>query len=235
MSAVAVNTHGMLLVLAWLLGGSVVGLGLWLVIRVVLPEERTLPVDWRLPGLVVAAAVVAIAALLQQLAGLGLAVFIIAASTLLAVSAVDLRWHIIPDSFLAVGSIGLVMVWGVAAAGVWAGHSWSAAALAAPAGALGMGVAGMLFLGTLLFAVHVTSGGRGLGMGDVKLGGFIGLLLGPLAGLWALFWGALAGAIAAALMLGFRWRRIGDAIPYGPFLALGAIIVLCTSGSILLP
>jgi len=234
MSGVAMNMHGILLILGWLCGGGAFGLALWLGMRALLPEERALPPDWRLPGLVAAAAMVALTAFAEQLAGLGLAMFIVAASTLLAVSAVDLRWHIIPDSVLGAGSAGLLVVWGLAAAEVWAGKN-PAAVPTSPARALAMGLAGMLFLGGLLFAVHVASGGRGLGMGDVKLGGFIGLLLGPLAGLWALFWGALAGAMAAVLMLGLRWRRMGDAIPYGPFLALGAIIVLCTSGSILLP
>ena len=64
----------------------------------------------------------------------------------------------------------------------------------------------------------------GMGAGDVKLAGLIGLVNGFPLVLVALFIGIVAGgAVAAGLMLS---RVVGrkDAIPFGPFLAAGAIV-----------
>lgn len=66
----------------------------------------------------------------------------------------------------------------------------------------------------------------GLGMGDVKLMLLLGAALGA-AVLPALLLGTLAGGVAAVIVLlreGGRARR--KAIPYGPFLAFGAIAVM---------
>ena len=67
-----------------------------------------------------------------------------------------------------------------------------------------------------------------LGMGDVKLGLFLGVVLGWL-GWWAVLWGLLLGFMLAGvyavglLMLGRATRH--SAIPLGPFL-LGAVPLL---------
>jgi len=68
----------------------------------------------------------------------------------------------------------------------------------------------------------------GMGMGDVKLAGLIGLVLGSIgldlvavaAGMGILLGGA--GAIVA--LLGGAGRK--SAIPFGPFLAAGAVIAI---------
>ena len=67
---------------------------------------------------------------------------------------------------------------------------------------------------------------QGMGMGDVKLAGLIGLVLGALA--WrsvvvGAVMGFLLGGLGAvvALLLG---RRRKDTIPFGPYLAAGAVV-----------
>lgn len=83
---------------------------------------------------------------------------------------------------------------------------------------------GAYAVGGALLALHLLTGGRGLGLGDVKLGTAIGIGLGPAAGLVAL--GAafvLGGAYASSLLLTRRARR-GDAIRFGPFLAAGTLV-----------
>lgn len=70
---------------------------------------------------------------------------------------------------------------------------------------------------------------RGMGMGDVKLAGFIGLGLGYLGWghLWlGLFLGFFGGGVIAALLLVLRLRTRKDHIPFGPWLAIGAIVAL---------
>ena len=82
---------------------------------------------------------------------------------------------------------------------------------------------GAYAVGGTLLALHLLTRGRGLGLGDVKLGTAIGAGFGPTAGMLAL--GAafvLGGAYAGWLLLTHRARR-GDAIRFGPFLAVGTV------------
>jgi leader peptidase (prepilin peptidase)/N-methyltransferase len=70
---------------------------------------------------------------------------------------------------------------------------------------------------------------RGMGMGDVKLAGFIGLGLGYLSWghVWlGLFTGFFGGGVIAGglVLLGRRSRK--DHIPFGPWLAVGALVAL---------
>lgn len=88
------------------------------------------------------------------------------------------------------------------------------------AGALGLAVAGGVFF--VLFLI-----GRGaLGMGDVKLEAALGALLGYPAVLLAMLAGMIAGGLAALVLLVTRRAGRKDPMAYGPYLALGAWLVL---------
>jgi len=63
-----------------------------------------------------------------------------------------------------------------------------------------------------------------MGGGDMKLGAMLGAFLGWPLGLLALFAGVLAGGIVALTLLALGRRGRKDAIPFGPFLALGGAI-----------
>jgi leader peptidase (prepilin peptidase) / N-methyltransferase len=128
----------------------------------------------------------------------------------LACAAIDARTGIIPDPLTA--ATGL-----------------TALASAARNDAFGLALTGALIAGGALFALHLLTAGRGLGLGDVKLAAAIGLGLGPLGGITAVA-GAfvLGGAFATWLLLTRRARR-GSELRFGPFLAAGAC------GSALLP
>src|SRR4051794_26634684 len=68
---------------------------------------------------------------------------------------------------------------------------------------------------------------RGMGMGDVKLAGVLGLCLGKAvapAVLIALFSGVIVGGVIIARVGAREGRKV--AVPFGPFLALGGIIAL---------
>lgn len=65
----------------------------------------------------------------------------------------------------------------------------------------------------------------GLGMGDVKLAALIGLLLGWQAA-YALMLAAVAGGIAAALILASGRGSRKSSYAYGPYLALGAVVLI---------
>ena len=96
-----------------------------------------------------------------------------------------------------------------------------------PGGALAAVIAGLAVGGCLLLLAVGVRGG--MGMGDVKLGAFIGVGLGVL-GAGAVIVGVLAGFLlggvvgVALLATGVRSRK--DMIPFGPYLAAGAIIGL---------
>ena len=62
-------------------------------------------------------------------------------------------------------------------------------------------------------------------MGDVKLAGLLGLLLGS-AALPALFLGVIAGGIASAAVLVTHRRERGRAIAYAPYLCFGGAVAI---------
>jgi leader peptidase (prepilin peptidase)/N-methyltransferase len=84
-------------------------------------------------------------------------------------------------------------------------------------------IAGACAGGFLLLAALAYPGG--MGMGDVKLAGMMGLFLGTAVGpaiLVALLSGTLLGALIIARKGASEGRK--TAVPFGPFLALGALV-----------
>ena len=75
-----------------------------------------------------------------------------------------------------------------------------------------------------LFALAFAYPG-GMGMGDVKMGGMLGVFLGPYAAL-AVFLGALCGAITGGLLMAAGKMQRRHALPFGVFMALGGIVTL---------
>ena len=85
------------------------------------------------------------------------------------------------------------------------------------------GILGLIVGGGLLLLIAVISRG-GMGGGDIKLTAAFGLLLGWRRVLITLFLAfAIGSIIAITLILLKRWQWKGQ-VPFGPYLALGAII-----------
>jgi leader peptidase (prepilin peptidase)/N-methyltransferase len=86
-------------------------------------------------------------------------------------------------------------------------------------------IAGVAAGGFLLLAALMRPGG--MGMGDVKLAGMLGLFLGREVAV-ALLVALVAGSLVGAAVMARRGVREGrkTAIPFGPFLALGGVIAL---------
>ncbi len=94
--------------------------------------------------------------------------------------------------------------------------------------AMAGGIAGAL----LLFLVVVISRG-GMGMGDVKLAGLLGLMVGFPLVFVALFVGIWAGGlVAVALLISGRKKR-KEMLPFGPFLCIGGLAALLWGRQIL--
>jgi leader peptidase (prepilin peptidase)/N-methyltransferase len=125
---------------------------------------------------------------------------------------VDLHHRIIPN---AVVYPSLVILGGAVAALAIVGQPISLATAAL----------GLLAYGGGLFVVALISP-AGMGMGDVKLAALIGLILGALGWLYvavASMIAVLAGGLGAVTVLARGGTR-KDAIPFGPYLAAGAVL-----------
>ncbi len=131
-------------------------------------------------------------------------------------SAVDLERFIIPNRLVypTVFTVAPLLV--VASA---VDHRWGSLGRAAIAGALALAA---------FFAVHLAVP-RGMGFGDVRLAGLIGLATGWL-GLGHAFVGFFAAFLLGAVIgIGVMVRSGGGRktrIPFGPFMAAGAVVTV---------
>lgn len=160
-----------------------------------------------LPGILAAPSTAALAAGLLELVAL-----LYFAAVSIALAAIDLDTHRLPNSIVLPSYPVLAVMLGASA--LLTGDLETAARAAAGAG--------ILFAGYLLLAFISP---RGMGMGDVKLAGVIGLVLG-FSGWAALAVGTLAafllgGLVGIALIVAGRARR-NTGIPFGPWMLGGA-------------
>ncbi len=94
---------------------------------------------------------------------------------------------------------------------------------------LDVATGGLVFGGLLLLPSIITGGA--MGMGDVKLAFFVGFALGLTLVVPAMLVMAISGGLAAGILIITRLRGKGDPIPYAPFIAGGALIVLLVKGT----
>jgi len=86
-------------------------------------------------------------------------------------------------------------------------------------------LAGALLGGALFYLIAILSRG-GMGGGDIKFIAMIGSFLGWQKVLLTIFLSSLAGSIVGILLMALGKKGRKSKIPYGPFLALGAVISL---------
>lgn len=85
----------------------------------------------------------------------------------------------------------------------------------------GVSLAGFFILSSLLL--------KNIGMGDVKFALLIGLMAGFPEGIIAIFSGIFIGGIVAIVLVLSKIKDRNDTMPYGPFLAAGAMFTLIGS------
>ncbi len=88
------------------------------------------------------------------------------------------------------------------------------------------GVGMAIVIGGFFWGLIILTKGKGMGGGDVKLGAFMGLMLGFPQALIALILSFLTGAIFSIILIIFGKKHFGQVIPFGPFLVLGSLITL---------
>ncbi len=79
----------------------------------------------------------------------------------------------------------------------------------------------MIFFGLII----VLSRGRGMGWGDFKLAGALGLIFGWPDALVIVFLSFIIGAATVAPLLFKKRKTMKDVVPFGPFLIIGASLV----------
>jgi leader peptidase (prepilin peptidase) / N-methyltransferase len=154
-------------------------------------------------------------AVLAHSSAAGIALSIALILLVVPAALIDLEHRIIPNSLTALGAV-LAVVLGLALD---------------PGGEPQRLIAGAAAGGFLLLAALAYPGG--MGMGDVKLAGVMGLFLGRAVApaiLIALFAGVLLGALIVARKGAQEGRK--TAVPFGPFLALGAVVATFVGGDI---
>lgn len=139
-------------------------------------------------------------------AGTVLIKYILVTALLLLVTFIDLDYYIIPNSLVLAGLIA-----GAIFLPLTREHTLISA------------LSGIIFTAGFLLLLNIVSRG-GMGMGDVKYGAFIGIILGWPLSLLAVFLACLTAGLTGAILLITRCKRGKDPIPFGPFLSMGTFI-----------
>jgi leader peptidase (prepilin peptidase) / N-methyltransferase len=167
------------------------------------------PISPRYPLVEAGTGVLCVGAVLAHQTASGIALSIALILIVVPAALIDLEHRIIPNKLTALGAV-VAIVLGTALD---------------PAGEPERLIAGVAAGGFLLLAALAYPGG--MGMGDVKLAGVMGLFLGVTVApalLVALVSGVLVGAVIIARKGAQAGRK--TAVPFGPFLALGAIVAI---------
>jgi leader peptidase (prepilin peptidase)/N-methyltransferase len=167
------------------------------------------PISPRYPLVEAGTAVLCVGAVLAHRSVSGVALGIALILIVVPAALIDLEHRIIPNRLTLLGAV-LAIVLGT---------------VLDPAGEPERLIAGAAAGGFLLIAALAYPGG--MGMGDVKLAGVMGLFLGR-AVAPAILIALLAGVLFGVLVIARKGAAAGrkTAVPFGPFLAAGAIVAV---------
>jgi leader peptidase (prepilin peptidase)/N-methyltransferase len=146
-------------------------------------------------------------------------VYLVLWSALIVISFIDLDHMIIPDRITIPG-----IILGLGVGTLLLPHWWDSL--------LGLLVGG----GILYFMAWISPylfGKEGMGGGDIKLLAMIGAFLGWKPAILTIFFGGLLGAIVGLTLMGIRVIAREAYLPFGPFLALCAGVVILYGQEIL--
>jgi leader peptidase (prepilin peptidase)/N-methyltransferase len=164
------------------------------------------PISARYPLVELATAVLYALVVVAKDDAVDIALGLLLVTALVPITLIDLELRLIPNRITLPASVAAVV------AGVLLDASFVPEQLLAGAAA-----GGFFLLAALAYP-------RGMGMGDVKLAGMLGLYLGR-AVAPAIFAGLIAGVLVGAAIIARKGAREGrrTAVPFGPFLAIGAL------------
>lgn len=176
-----------------------------------------LPISMRYPTIELLSAVLWLAAAMYFGLTWSVVPAVLFISSLIAIFYIDLDHYIIPNVIVfPVAAVGLGMNIAISLTSDNTNNSfwqpWYVYLIAGSAAALFFFIVALLYPG-------------GMGMGDVKLAGMLGFFLGS-AIFPALFLAFLIGAVTGVYLIAAGKKGRKSRIPFGPYLAIGALIAL---------
>ncbi len=137
---------------------------------------------------------------------LSIAVDLLLATIFIIIFVVDLEFQIIPDGSIFAGLLVTLIAHGLFKTDT-----------------LFIYVLTGFTAGMFLLLINLATKGRGMGLGDVKLAVFIGMLLGPINTLLWYFISFMIGGAFGVIIIAAKRMDIKDKVPFAPFLILGLI------------
>jgi leader peptidase (prepilin peptidase) / N-methyltransferase len=167
------------------------------------------PISARYPLVEALTAALCVGAVLTHSSASGIALAVVLIVLVVPAALIDLEYRIIPNRITGLGAALAVVI----------GTGLD------PAGEPGRLIAGACAGGLLLLAAMAYPGG--MGMGDVKLAAVMGLFLGR-AVAPAIMIALIAGVLLGVALIAKKGAHAGrkTAVPFGPFLALGALVAV---------
>jgi len=137
-------------------------------------------------------------------------IYFIFISALIVVTFIDLDHRIIPDVITLPGIVLFFL-----------------ATFFLPTISYKNALAGLVIGGGLLWAIawgyHLLTGKEGMGGGDIKLLAMIGALTGVTGVCFTVFVSSAVGTLVGLITMAYTKQGMKLAIPFGPFLAIGAV------------
>ena len=167
-------------------------------------------ISLRYPVVEILSALLALSMLYRFGLTVSFGIYYLWACVLLVITFIDIDYQIIPDR-LSIGGIifGLGLVY-------WLPVTYRDSLMGLALGA------GLLI--AVIYGYYFFTKKQGMGGGDVKLLGMIGVFTGWQGVLFTIFMGSLMGTLVGLPWAFIQKKTMKAAIPFGPFLALGAFV-----------
>jgi leader peptidase (prepilin peptidase)/N-methyltransferase len=143
-------------------------------------------------------------------------VLFVLCSAMIVITFIDLDFQIIPDVITLPGMVAGLIAGSLVVPDPFSRH-----------GILGFtkAIIGLATGGGLFYLIAVLSRG-GMGGGDVKMMAMVGAFLGWKSVLLTTFVGSLVGSVVGIFLMIARGKGRKTKVPFGPFLAIGALVTL---------
>jgi len=178
-------------------------------------------ISWQYPAVELLTAVLFVVLMREFTNTIALIVYLVFVCALVVVTFIDLKHYIIPDE-ISIPGIFIGLALSLLPVRLTDGQMASSSFMDSLIGCIVGG--GLLYL-TALFSLAVFKK-EGMGGGDIKLLGMVGAFLGWKLALMTIVLGSLLGAIVGVTLILLRLKLRTDYIPFGPYLALAAVLSL---------
>jgi leader peptidase (prepilin peptidase) / N-methyltransferase len=173
------------------------------------------PISWRYPAVEAATALLCALVVISEGADRDVWLGLVFVLVLVPITLIDLDHRLIPNTLTALGAVAAIALVAATRTDDLVEHLIA-----------GVGAGGFLLVAAIVYPA-------GMGMGDVKLAGMMGLFLGS-AVVPAMFVALIVGSLVGALIIARKGAKEGrkTAIPFGPYLALGGLVGLFAGDAI---